>query len=133
MFSSMPAVVAVHCSEDTSGWHSNPFVAKEICLFFALNLGDTTNCKQIRVPVCASCEFDGDTQRSLDQAKIKISIAQYGTTSNFNFTPYRAIEMFLKAAKLCRVCMAFLIALMASDFSFALRQACNTSKNGKIN
>ena len=29
--------------------------------------------------------------------------------------------------------MAFLIALMASDFSFALRQACNTSKNGKIN
>ena len=37
-------------------------------VFFCDDSGDTTNCKQIRVPVCASCEFDGDTQRNLDQA-----------------------------------------------------------------
>ena len=37
-FFPMPAVVAVHCSEDASGWHSNPFVAKESCVFFAFDL-----------------------------------------------------------------------------------------------
>ena len=44
-------------------------------------------------------------QRNLDQAEVTISIAKYAMAS--------------QAAKLCRVCMAFLIVLMASDLLFA--------------
>ena len=54
-------------------------------------------------------------QRNLDQAKINISIAP----SEFDLFHLSAIAMASQATKLCRVCMVFVIALMASDSSFA--------------
>ena len=106
------------CSEDTSEWHSNPFVAKENLFVLCFGSCDANP---------FFCE-DSETRQTASRLGCQLWIwwghaAQFGSSKDKDFNcpvrvPFGA-TMASKAPKLCRVCMVFAIAVMASDFLFA--------------